>query len=82
MKIKIYQILLLIIILGLWEILTKCNIIDSFIFSSPSNIINTTIHIPDLLMHIYTTLKEVLISFILGISLGFIIAKSCIPIES
>lgn len=71
------QITLIIICLITWEILVKTNIISSFIYSSPSRIINTIIKLyqnNDLFIHIITTLKEIIISFSLGITLGFIIA--------
>lgn len=78
-KIKIISIQLLIIILflTLWEVLVNKEIISSFIYSSPSRILHTIIELintNNLFNHIITTLKEVIISFILGISLGFIIA--------
>ena len=53
------------------------NIINSFIFSSPSKIISTIgnlINTNNLFPHIITTLYEVIIAFILGISGAFIIA--------
>ena len=71
------QINIAIIFLLLWEYLSFKNIINPFIFSSPSRIINTIINLykhNNLLIHIYTTLYEILISFTLGISLGFIVA--------
>ena len=76
-KIIFLQILLVIVILGIWELLVNLEIINAFIYSSPSRIINTIIQLikeNNFFIHIYTTLLEVLISFILGISLGFIIA--------
>lgn len=76
-KYKIIQLLILLIFIIIWELLTRFNIIDSFIFSSPSLIIKTIIKLYNdgiLFKHIFTTLNEIIISFILGISLGFIIA--------
>ena len=61
----------------LWEYLSNNNIINSFIFSSPSKIISTIgnlINTNNLFPHILTTLYEVLIAFFLGISGAFIIA--------
>ena len=77
LSILIIQLSIVIITLLLWEILTKKQIINSFIYSSPSNIIktlNNLIITNSLTPHILTTLYEVLIAFVLGISLGFIIA--------
>jgi len=76
-KIILLQILLVLVILFFWELLVNLEIINSFIYSSPSRIIDTIILLikeNNFFIHIYTTLVEVLISFTLGISLGFIIA--------
>lgn len=77
LKITGFQILIITIFLILWETLVNLNIISAFIYSSPSRIINTIIELiknNNFFIHIYTTLIEVLISFVLGISLGFIFA--------
>jgi len=77
LKILIIQFLIIISILSLWEFLVNKEIISSFIYSSPSRIFKTIIELinsNNFFNHIITTLKEVIISFILGISLGFIIA--------
>ena len=70
------QILLLVIFLGTWEFLANKGIIDSFITSSPSRIINTFANFPsnNLLVHIKVTAYETLIGFSIGIVLGVIIA--------
>lgn len=71
------QILIVITFFGLWEILANNNLINSFIYSSPSKIIKTILNLAienNLFNHIIVTLEEVLLSFILGIFLGFIIA--------
>ena len=77
LKVFLFQILFIVIFLILWELLTHIGIINSFIYSSPSRIIKTIIELinnNNFFIHIYTTLKEVIISFILGITLGFVIA--------
>lgn len=77
LKVIFYQILIVVSFIFLWEILANNNIINSFIFSSPSKIIKTIINLAidnNLFNHIFITLEEVLISFSLGIILGFIIA--------
>lgn len=64
----ISQISLLAILITLWEVLTRLNIIDSFLFSSPSKIINTLIGLyqnNNLFNHILATSKEVIISVLL-----------------
>lgn len=76
-SILVIQILLVIQFFIVWEILANNNVINSFVFSKPSKIFNTIINLAidnNLFNHIFVTLEEVLISFSLGIILGFIIA--------
>ncbi len=76
-KIILIQITITISFLLIWELLTRYNIINSFIYSSPSKILLTfksLILANNLIPHILTTLLETIIAFILGISLGFIIS--------
>lgn len=76
--INILRISLFIIILVIWELLSKFNIIDVFMFSSPSKIFNTIISLykeNNLFIHIFTTLFEIIISFIIGNIIGFIISS-------
>ena len=70
------QILILVIFLGLWEILANKGIIDSFITSSPSRIINTFKNFSsnNLLIHIKVTVYETILGFVIGIILGVVIA--------
>lgn len=71
------QISILLTFLILWEVLSKYEIINSFIFSSPSKIITTIYNLYlnyHLISHILTTLYETLIAFLLGITLSFVIA--------
>lgn len=71
------QILIMVVFLFLWEILSRNKIINPFIFSSPTKIITTIKNLfinYNLVGHIFTTLYETLIAFILGITLSFIIA--------
>lgn len=70
------QIILLVLFLGSWEILANKGIIDSFITSSPSRIVNTFFNFSsnNLLEHIKVTVYETLVGFSLGILIGFIIA--------
>lgn len=71
------QILLLITFILSWELLAKNNIINSFITSSPSNIIKTIIELynqNNLFIHIITTINEVLLSFLITSTLSLIIA--------
>ena len=73
--ITISRILILVIFLFLWEILSRLKVIDTFMFSSPSKIINTIINTDNILLHVLTTLQEIIISFILGNIIGFIISS-------
>ena len=59
------QIGIVIIFLFLWEILADLKIIDSFIMSSPSRIVNTFMNLSsnDLLMHLGVTFYETIIRF-------------------
>ena len=76
-KIKITQIILIIFIIILWQILANLNIINSFITSSPINIIKTIYNLyltNDLFNHIMITTYETLICFLLAIIISIIIS--------
>lgn len=78
-KIIVFSIQLIIVFLFFvtWEILANKKIINPFIFSCPTKIwstISTLAMNGDLWIHIYTTLYETVIAFLIGISVGFIIA--------
>ena len=71
------QISLTLLFIISWELLSKYNIINSFIFSSPSKIIKCIYNLAinnNLLYHIWITLKEINISFTLGSIIGFVFA--------
>ena len=71
------QLLIIITFIILWEMFSKFNIINSFIFSSPSKICKTIIDLfkeNNLFIHIFTTLYETIIAFLLGIIIGFTVA--------
>ena len=71
--IKFTQITIIIIFIVIWQLLADLKIINTFIFSSPKNIINTIINLyktNNLFNHIGITLYELLISFILGTIIG------------
>lgn len=71
------QIFLTLLFIISWELLSKYNIINSFIFSSPSKIIKCIYNLAinnNLLYHIWITLKEIIISFTLGSIIGFVFA--------
>lgn len=71
------QLFILILIFGLWEILARASIIDAFITSQPSRIIQTMVnlyHEGTLFYHIGITCLETIIGFLLGTLLGVLIA--------
>lgn len=71
------QIGILVLIIGLWEILACTGVIDTFILSSPSRILDTTIELyrdGSLFLHAGTTLLEALIGFVISTILGSLIA--------
>jgi len=75
--ITITQVLILTIFIITWELLAKYEIINTFISSSPSRIVNTIIDLHksnNLYNHIWVTIYETLISFGLGTFIGIIIA--------
>ena len=71
------QITIITLFLCLWEIGARFGIINSFIFSSPIKILNTIINLinsGNLFQHLWATLSEVLIAFLIGIIISFIVA--------
>ena len=76
-KIIVSQILILLLFLLSWQILSDKGIINSFLCSSPLKVINTIINLFNtntLFIHIWVTLKEILISFIIGSLIGILVA--------
>ena len=75
--VHITQILILLFIIFIWEYLSNKNIINSFIYSSPSRIIKTIISLYNkynLFNNIWVTIYETIISFVLATILGTVIA--------
>jgi len=70
------QVGILVAFVALWELLARVGIIDSFILSQPSRIVETyiTMFRSDLLMHIGVTVYETLAGFLLGAALGTVLA--------
>ena len=72
------QILLLIIFFIVWQFLSDKKLIDTFLFSSPRKIFNTIIELiksNNFFKHIFTTIYEIIISFILGNFIGLFVAS-------
>ena len=79
-KILIYltQIAIIVILLACWEILSQMKLINTFLFSSPSNIIktiSTLINSNNFLNHVLTTIYEILLSTFLSFIIGFILSS-------
>lgn len=73
----IYQLLVLIGFIALWEILVATNVLDAFFFSSPSRIVKTIVELfatGNLLNHMWITLYETLLGFVIATALGTLIA--------
>ena len=71
------QILITLIFFLSWELLSRYNFINSFIFSSPTKIIRCLIDLHldnNLWHHIWTTLKEIFVAFSIGSAIGFCLA--------
>ena len=76
-KVLITQIILVISFIMSWQILANTGLINSFIFSSPTKIITTTYDLlinAKLIYHIYITLNETIIAFLLGIIISFLVS--------
>ena len=75
--ILLMQIAILAAIIITWQLLTDFKIINTFITSSPSNVVKTIIALyndNNLFNNIWTTIYETIISFSLGTIIGIIIA--------
>lgn len=71
------RVALLAVLLGLWEILARLQIIDPFITSSPSRIFKTISNLfneNNLFFHIGVTLYETVVGFLIAVFLGVLIA--------
>lgn len=73
-----FQILIILTFLFIWELLAKFQLINTFLCSSPTNIYKTIIKLAtenNLWNHIYVTLYETLISFIIASFIGIFCAS-------
>lgn len=73
----IARILILIALLGVWELCARCNVIDPFISSSPSRVAATVAELYEsgkLFYHIGITLAETLAGFLIAVAAGYAIA--------
>lgn len=75
-SIVLTQIGIVIAFIAIWEISANKGLIDSFITSQPSRILQTLMNLSEnkLLMHLKVTYEETLIGFSLGVAMGIVIA--------
>jgi ABC-type nitrate/sulfonate/bicarbonate transport system, permease component len=74
-----FQFFLLISLLFIWQYLTDKEIINSFISSSPIKVYNTIISLHNsgnLYNHIWVTAYEIIISFILSMTIGILVSMT------
>ena len=71
-----FQTAILVGFIAIWEVLGDLEIIDTFIMSQPSRILNTFMNLTsnDLLHHIAVTAYETIVGFLIGTFLGSLIA--------
>lgn len=75
--VHITQILILLSLIWIWEYLANNNIINAFIYSSPSRIVKTIVDLyknNNLFNHIWITCYETVISFVLATIIGTFVA--------
>lgn len=78
LSVRLTQITMVLIFIFLWQFLADNNIVNSFITSSPYNVIKTIISLfkdGTLFINIWITLYETIISFLLGTFIGLIVAS-------
>ena len=73
----VWQISILVVLLGIWELLAVTKVIDTFFVSCPSKIFITIIDLfrsGDIFLHIGVTLYETILGFILATAIGTLFA--------
>lgn len=74
----ITQISILLLFILIWQMLADLKIINTFIFSSPKQILNTIVNLHrtnNLYNHIWITVYETIVSFSVGTILGILVAS-------
>lgn len=72
------QIILVVVFIVLWQVLADKKIIDTFLLSSPKKVFSTIVDLiksNNFFKHIFTTVYEIIISFILGNFIGLFVAS-------
>ena len=76
-KVIITEIIIFVLFIGLWELFAKINLINDFLFSSPSEVLKLIINYfktGEIYKHIGISLLETILGLILGTCIGIIIA--------
>ena len=76
--ITLFQILIIVLFIIIWQLLADFKIINTFLSSSPKGIIQTLINLyktNNLFNHIYITIYETFISLLIGTIMGLIISS-------
>lgn len=71
-----FQVLIILLFLVGWELLIKFKLINTFLSSSPTRVLNTTIGLlkdNSLFSHIYITTYETLVSFLISTIIGLVV---------
>lgn len=71
------RILLLVLLIAFWELLTKLNVLDAFMYSSPSRMIKMLVQLfkeGNLFKHTLITLYETVLAFTISMAVGSVIA--------
>ena len=75
--INTFRIFIVLLFISIWELLSSYKIINTFLFSSPSNVLKTIISMvvdKSIFIHIGVTLYELIISFLLSTIVALIIS--------
>ncbi|WP_349674699.1 ABC transporter permease [Lacrimispora sp.] len=76
-NVRVWRFMLLVLLLSVWELCARLGIINDFIFSSPSRVTICFLEMvkdQSIFMHIGVTVMETLVSFVLVVVCGFLIA--------
>jgi NitT/TauT family transport system permease protein len=76
-NVRVWRFMLLVLLLSVWELCARLGIINDFIFSSPSRVTICFLEMvkdKSIFMHIGVTVMETLVSFVLVVVCGFLIA--------
>lgn len=77
-KVIILQFTIIITFILLWQILSDKGIVNSFLCSSPKKVVNTICSLfkyDNLFIHVFVTLKEILLSFLIGSVIAIVSAS-------